>query len=119
MYFNSNLRKLREDQHLTQKDLADILKVTRPTIAGYENKNHQPDYEKLLLLSDYFHISVDDLLRRDLNAPHTGAYLPVSHEQDLMHFEKCYSYLSESSVRTLFNVMDALVRAELYQKEKR
>ena len=119
MYFNSNLRKLREDHHLTQKALADIIKVTRPTIAGYESKNHQPDYEKLLILSDYFHISIDDLLRKDLNAPKTGSYMPSVREQDFQYFERHYNYLSEASVKTLFNVMDALVRAELYNKEKR
>lgn len=62
MSFSDRLKDLRNSKGLTQQDLADILKVERPTIAGYETKGKQPDYEKLLILSEYFNVSIDWLL---------------------------------------------------------
>ena len=62
MKFSSTLKELREQNHVTQNQLASHLKLTRSTIAGYETKGKQPDYERLLQIADYFHVSVDYLL---------------------------------------------------------
>lgn len=48
MKFSSTLKELREQNHVTQNQLASHLKLTRSTIAGYETKGKQPDYERLL-----------------------------------------------------------------------
>lgn len=60
--FGQRLKKLREERGLTQQDVADILNVGRPTIAGYETKGKQPDYDKLKILANYFDVSVDYLI---------------------------------------------------------
>ena len=62
MKFSSTLKELREQNHVTQNQLASHLKLTRSTIVGYETKGKQPDYERLLQIADYFHVSVDYLL---------------------------------------------------------
>lgn len=62
MKFSSTLKELREQNHVTQNQLASHLKLTRSTIAGYETKGKQPDYERLLQIADSFHVSVDYLL---------------------------------------------------------
>ncbi len=59
MKFSSTLKELREQNHITQNQLASHLKLTRSTIAGYETKGKQPDYERLLQIADFFHVSVD------------------------------------------------------------
>ena len=46
MKFSSTLKELREQNHVTQNQLASHLKLTRSTIAGYETKGKQPDYER-------------------------------------------------------------------------
>ena len=46
MDFANTLKNLRESNNVTQDELAKYLKVSRPTIAGYETKNHQPDFER-------------------------------------------------------------------------
>ena len=43
MNFANNLKQLRQGRHMTQEALARYLNVTRPTIAGYETKNKQPE----------------------------------------------------------------------------
>ena len=62
MKFGETLKILRGIKGMTQEDLGDILGVSRATIAGYETKNHQPDYEKLEALSRFFDVSIDYLL---------------------------------------------------------
>lgn len=47
MNFGNNLKDLRETRNITQGQLAEYLQVSRPTIAGYETKSRQPDFEKL------------------------------------------------------------------------
>ena len=46
MPFSEKLKKLREENHYTQKYVAKYLNVARSTIAGYETKNRQPSHEK-------------------------------------------------------------------------
>ena len=62
MDFAETLKLLRDSNHVTQAQLAKHLKVSRPTIAGYETKNHQPDYERLIQIADYFDVSIDFLI---------------------------------------------------------
>ena len=62
MKFGETLKNLRDIKDMTQQDLGKVLGVSRATIAGYETKNHQPDYEKLELLSHFFEVSIDYLL---------------------------------------------------------
>lgn len=62
MKFGETLKNLREIKGDTQKELGKMLGVSRATIAGYETKNHQPDYEKLEILARYFDVSIDYLL---------------------------------------------------------
>lgn len=54
MNFGDNLKDLRETQNITQSQLAEYLQVSRPTIAGYETKNRQPDFENSKKLQTSF-----------------------------------------------------------------
>lgn len=62
MNFANTLKNLRELHNVTQEQLAEYLQVSRPTVAGYETKNHQPDYEKLEKIANYFEVSIDYLV---------------------------------------------------------
>ena len=56
-----NLRKLRLEAGVTQKQLADAVSVSQQSINKYENHNIEPDIETLIRLSDFFHTSIDHL----------------------------------------------------------
>lgn len=60
--FAERLKLLRNEKKITQAELASLMKVGRPTIAGYETKGTQPDYEKLAWLASFFNVSTDYLL---------------------------------------------------------
>ena len=62
--FGEMLAELRNDQNITQKELAGKLFVSAGTISNYENGVHFPDIEKLIALADLFHVTTDYLLGR-------------------------------------------------------
>ncbi len=59
-----NLKKLREESNITQKQLADIIGVSQQSINKYENHNIEPDIETLIRIADYFDTTVDYLIGR-------------------------------------------------------
>jgi transcriptional regulator with XRE-family HTH domain len=58
----ARLKQLRNEKVITQQELADLLNVGRPTVAGYETKGKEPDFAKLIVLAEYFEVSIDYLL---------------------------------------------------------
>jgi transcriptional regulator with XRE-family HTH domain len=67
MYFGRNIQLLRKRKKISQEDLASELNIKRSSLSGYELGNTEPNFETLLKFSDYFKISIDKLLRLDLN----------------------------------------------------
>jgi transcriptional regulator with XRE-family HTH domain len=65
MHLNANIKFLRKQKSLTQETLANALGISRSKLAGYE-LNINPPLETILEIADYFGISVDILLRKDL-----------------------------------------------------
>ena len=59
-----NIRNLREDRDLKQKDLAEILHISQNTYSQYENGVIQLTAETLILLADFYNVSIDYLLVR-------------------------------------------------------
>ena len=57
--FKDQLKKLREDKGLTQKELGDILFVSRSAIAKYENGNGYPSHETLVRIAEYFNVDIN------------------------------------------------------------
>lgn len=67
MYLGSNLKLLRKRRKLTQDDVANALNIKRPTYSGYENHIAEPGIDMILVLSKYYNIAVDTLLKTDLS----------------------------------------------------
>ena len=57
-----NLKKLRAEHRVTQKQLADVISVSQQSINKYENHNIEPDIDTLIKIADYFNTSVDYLI---------------------------------------------------------
>ena len=63
--FGSRLKKLRLDAGLTQKQLADKLRITKSVVSYYELQERNPSPEVLIQLSYIFKTSTDYLLGLD------------------------------------------------------
>ena len=56
------IKELRNKYKFTQTELANMVGVTKSTIAAYENDTRLPSYEVLIKLTNIFKISIDSLL---------------------------------------------------------
>jgi len=65
MFFAENIKFLRKRRKRSQADLSDQLEITRTTLAGYE-KSVQPPFKVLIKFAEYFNVSIDALLRYNL-----------------------------------------------------
>ena len=63
MAFNMNLRNARVSMNLTQSQVAKKLGISVSTFTKYETASNEPDLKMLVKLADFYHLSVDFLLR--------------------------------------------------------
>lgn len=66
MDISKQIKKYRLDSKLSQEDLAEKIFVTRQTISNWENGKNYPDINSLVLLSNLFGVSLDILVKGDL-----------------------------------------------------
>lgn len=66
IYLFSNLKYLRKKKNLTQAQLGKICGKSDKTISTYENGTREPDVTDLGSLSDFFEVSIDTLLFKNL-----------------------------------------------------
>mgnify|MGYP003529902888 CR=1 FL=1 len=98
-YINQNLRFLREEKGVTQQVLADILNMTRVKYASYESKiNKNPPIEDLIRISTYFKISIDSLLKVELQTLSKQHYKELQDGND--------SFMSGSKIRVIATTVD-------------
>ncbi len=67
MKFSENLVKLRKEQGWSQEQLAERLEVTRQTIYKWESGQSYPEMDRLMMLSELFHCTIDDLIKVGIN----------------------------------------------------
>lgn len=63
MNFNEKLINLRKSKGLSQEELGAELQVSRQTISKWESCQSYPDFQRLVLLSDYFGLTLDELVK--------------------------------------------------------
>lgn len=67
MELGKQIRMYRQEAQLSQEELADRVYVSRQTISNWENDKSYPDVNSLVLLSEVFHISLDKLIKGDID----------------------------------------------------
>ena len=63
MTLGEQIRAAREGKNLSQEELAEYMGVSRQAVSKWENDISCPDIMMLPQLADFFHVSVDELLR--------------------------------------------------------
>ena len=105
-----NLKKLRESRGLYQKDVAAAIGVDRTTYVKYERGDSEPSFQILDKLAQFFNVSVDYILGRDvspnLSAPRkvikipvlgqVQAGIPLDAVQDILDYEEITSEMAAS-----------------------
>lgn len=111
--FAQRMKQLRAERNITQQELADLLRVGRSTVAGYEVKGKQPDNARLCQIADLFDVSVDYLLghtddrtrqpARDPDAPE-----PAPPSPDFLEAMECLERLSDSGLASALRCLQAI-----------
>jgi len=65
--FGEKLRALREKQGMTQHQLADKLGFSQVHLANLELGKKKPNVELLLKLSEFFEVTVDELVKDSMD----------------------------------------------------
>ena len=68
-YMQNNLRKLRREHNLTQVALQMHTGIEQALLSKFENGERVPPTESLLILADFYNVSIDYILCRTDN-PH-------------------------------------------------
>ena len=66
MELGKQIKKHRQEVQLSQEELAERVYVSRQTISNWENDKSYPDVNSLVLLSEIFQISLDNLIKGDI-----------------------------------------------------
>ncbi|MCR8980734.1 helix-turn-helix domain-containing protein [Brevibacillus laterosporus] len=63
MSLGQQLKKFRELKSLSQEDIAQKIGVTRQAVYKWENDKSYPDIDNLILLSELYNVTLDELLK--------------------------------------------------------
>lgn len=66
MTFSEKLLLLRKQKRLSQEQLAEMLDVSRQSVSKWESQQTLPEPSKLILISQIFNVSIDQLLKDDM-----------------------------------------------------
>lgn len=111
MSLGTRLKKVRLQKGLSQKDVAEVLNVTRQTVSKWENNASYPDLDNLVRLSEHYEISTDELLKGNTEIEKTVK----ENEMKVMEPEKDTKYLEntvekdEGFILLLISLMGCLV----------
>ncbi len=64
MSFAENLKNLRKLQNIDQETLGRAINVSSKTISHWETAYTEPSISQLIIIADYFDVSLDDLVDR-------------------------------------------------------
>lgn len=94
MNLGSQIKKYRSELSMSQDELAEKIFVSRQSISNWENDKTYPDIKSLLLLSEVFQVSLDQLIKGDLEIMKKEIST-----QELANFQK------DTAIMTVFFLM--------------
>jgi len=72
MGFADNLKLIRQERHISQEELAEIIGVSRQAVSKWEQGGGYPEMEKLLILSKELNVSLDYLMLGEIKSNETN-----------------------------------------------
>ncbi|MCD6556870.1 MAG: helix-turn-helix transcriptional regulator [Bacteroidales bacterium] len=66
-YIGKNIRKIRMSKKMTQTEFAELFDLKRTAVGSYEEGRAEPKIDTLIKIADYFKLSLDSLLRKELS----------------------------------------------------
>lgn len=67
MRIGEKIKIIREDRKISQEDMAKSLHVSGQAVSNWERGKGYPDISNIIMISDLYEISLDELIREDKN----------------------------------------------------
>lgn len=112
----NRLKKLRNNQNITQKELASFLGINQNTYSYWENGKVKIDSDSLSKLSNYFDVSIDYILGISDQKKEDDDSTPSSESKVSPSLQKLYELASELSEEQIQDVLD-YIQFKKYQQE--
>lgn len=81
----SNIKKLRTVKKISQAEFAALFELARPSIGAYEEGRSEPKIETIIEIANYFRISIDVLLTRELTVSEIYSLDQLNQTLDKVH----------------------------------
>lgn len=97
MNLGEKIIELRKKEGYSQEELASLLDVSRQSVSKWELNASTPDLDKIVRLSEIFHVSIDSLLQEDRIEPeeHVARLMPQTEVEALVNLkEKSRLYIA-------------------------
>lgn len=102
MEIGYRIRKKRKEFSFSQEVLAERIFVTRQTISNWENDKSYPDINNLILLSQIFNTSIDNLIKGDIEKMEK-----IVNQEEVSKFNRLGSIYSIGLILTILLVSPA------------
>lgn len=112
--FSKNLKYLRLSNGLSQEDIGKIVGKDRSLISQWESEDKNVTVDDIIKISNYFNITMDDLIGKDLTKENNNINL----SQKEILFNKTKDILSESDWATIEFIMNKTIAEYEKQKDK-
>ncbi|SNR34866.1 XRE family transcriptional regulator [Lutibacter flavus] len=80
-FLSKNIKHLRSLKGLTQEQFAQELDVSRSRISSYEENRAIPPIDFLIILSEFFKVPIDILVKNDLSKAKDGSFIKIGNER--------------------------------------
>ena len=109
MELSSQIKKYRTELGLSQEELAEKVYVTRQTVSNWETGKSYPDIHSLLLLGTLFDLSLDQLIKGDLET-----MKEIINEQEVKRFNRYSTILSVLFALAIASAVPLFMWLEVY-----
>ena len=82
-FIHTNIRHLRASKGYSQEQFAEELNWTRSIVGSYEEGRSEPSIDRLIVLSNYFDIPIDILVKNDLRSAKDTSFIEVGNKRVL------------------------------------
>jgi len=114
--FGVNLCLQRKHKGLTQLQLSKDLKMHVSTISNWENGLREPNLNTLIIISQYFDVSIDYMLNNKVNIPEHYIIVKEIFPSCLEYLYTASKNLSIQQCESLLNIIKLLI--DLQKKEE-
>ncbi len=114
----NRIKILREENHITQEELAEKLTLSKGIISLYEKEERKPSLEVLVKLSEIFDCSIDYILcKSDIRNPEKG----VDFDPDKLRIglsKKDYENITDEQMKQIEELAKVILKDNLKDKDK-